>query len=252
MAPSKRWVHKAVSLGQYERFNVARNGKRIACYRIAPRVASSDEDAPIVLFSHPISRKAKYFFSETGRASTYLDKGFTVFAFDYNGFGESESIDLYYWCDVAAVLDYLKIQFPQRKIILHGTSFGAFHMIRALQNLPLNSFVVLENVNKSLLSYWRRWPQTAILVQLLQWMKFRPVLEMNVRNVVKSFTRTDLHIQFIACENDDLTTLAEMRELYDELATPNKQFTVFNGAGHLAAPTKDPALYQSVLFSRGS
>lgn len=248
-APNKRWVSRASSQGEFSKFTVERNKKKISCCSIVPK-RNQPEDCtdPIVVLSHPISRKAKYFFSETERSSVYLSKGLRVFAFDYNGFGESDSIDLYYWQDVVTVLNAIKIRFPGRRIILHGASFGAFHIIRALDYLPANSTVILENVNKSLLSYWRRWPLTAFLVRLLMLMRFRPIMEMDVRSVAQNFDRPDLHIRFIACEKDDFTTLEEMRELYCALATVNKSFTVFDGAAHLAAPSKDPLLYQSALF----
>lgn len=247
--PNSRWMRKAASQGKFSKFFVLRNGKRIVCYSIAPDLAVPPSAIdPIVLFSHPISRKAKYFFSDTDRSSAYLKKGLTVFSFDYNGFGESDVIDLYYWRDVETVLAYVKNQYPGRRVLLHGASFGAFHIIRALNNLPENSRVILENVNKSLLSYWQRWPVTSFLVRLLMWMRVRPILEMNVQESVRNFARPDLHIHFIACEKDDFTTLAEMRDLYHDLATENKSFTVFEGAGHLAAPTRNPTLYQSALF----
>lgn len=145
----------------------------------------------------------------------------------------------------------MKQHYPHKKIVLHGASFGAFHIIRALEFLPQGSEVVLENVNKSLLSYWRKWPGTHRLVKLLEFLRLRAVRDMDVQSVVRGFDRPDLHIQFIACEEDLLTTPHEMRELYEELATDNKSFTVFEGAGHLAALSKDPALYQAALFSRG-
>ncbi|MCR6651534.1 MAG: hypothetical protein NVV73_08600 [Cellvibrionaceae bacterium] len=249
--PNSRWLRRAASQGDYSKFYIFREKKKIACYSLGPKDNLANEDEPIVLFSHPISKKAKFFFTDTERSLPYLNKGWVVFAFDYNGFGESDVIDLYYWKDVVAVLDYLKVQFPNRKIVLHGASFGAFHIIRAMEHLPPNSSVVLENVNKSLLSYWQRWPLTAILVRILLLIRARPVLDMNVRQVIKSFARPDMHVQFIACEDDALTTQVEMRELYEDLATTNKTFTVFAGAGHLAAPAKDPGLYQIALFGRG-
>lgn len=248
-APNERWVRRAASQGELSKFIVFRKKKRIACYSLVPKSASpADTKDPIVLFSHPISRKAKYFFTDTDRSLVYLERGLTVFAFDYNGFGESDSIDLYYWRDVVAVLNFLKGQFPGRRILLHGASFGAFHIVRALDHLPQQSSVVLENVNKSLISYWRRWPMTAFMVRLLMLMRVRPILDMNVRSVLRNFARPDLHLHFIACEKDDFTTLPEMQDLYQELATHNKSFTVFDGVGHLAAPSKDPDLYQSALF----
>lgn len=255
VSPNSRWQKRAQSLGQYREFTVRRRGKKIACYTIHPDVndvgdSAAQEDA-IVVFSHPISRKSKFFFSDSERAQTYLSRGFPVLAFDYNGFGESDSIDLFYWRDVVAVIEYVKQQYPGKKIILHGTSFGAFHIIRALENLPRDSEVVLENVNKSLLSYWQKWPGAGRLVRVLEFLRLQAIQEMDVQTVVQQFQRPDLHIQFIACEEDQLTTPLEMRELFEQLATENKTFTIFKGAGHLAAPSKDPGLYQSALFSRG-
>lgn len=248
-SPNERWVRRAASQGEFSKSFVLRNNKKIAYYSIVPRLGQPmDNNDPIVLFSHPISRKAKYFFSETDRSLAYLKKGLTVFAFDYNGFGESDSIDLYYWRDVVAVVNFLKSQFPERRILLHGASFGAFHIIRALDCLPQQSSAILENVNKSLISYWRRWPLTAFLVRLLMLMRIRSIMDMDVRSIARKFARPDLHIHFIACEKDDFTTLAEMQDLYHDLATDNKSFTVFDGVGHLAAPSKDPVLYQSALF----
>lgn len=252
--PNPRWRMRARILGSYQEFEVRRRGGALACFVIHPDKCDktiSAPDAGIVIFSHPISRKNKFFFSDSGRASAYLERGFSVLAFDYNGFGESDSIDLFYWRDVVTVIEYVKQNYPQQHVVLHGTSFGAFHIIRALEHLPQGAEVVLENVNKSLLSYWRRWPLTGSLVKILELLRLRAIRDMDVQSVVRGFRRADLHVQFIACEEDALTTPSEMRELYEQLATENKSFTVFDGAGHLAAPSRDPVLYQTALFSRG-
>lgn len=254
MEPNPRWRQRAKSLGSYRELSVARRGKKLACYLIEPDAqypAHAGNADAMVIFSHPISRKSKFFFSDSERAQAYLQRGFSVLAFDYNGFGQSDSIDLFYWRDVVAVIEHVRRHHPTRKIVLHGTSFGAFHIIRALEYLPAGAEVVLENVNKSLLSYWQRWPVTGSLVKLLEFLRFRAIREMDVQAVVREFRRPDLHIQFIACEKDAFTTLEEMRELFAQLATDNKTFTVFKNADHLTAPSRDPALYQTVLFSRG-
>jgi hypothetical protein len=253
--PNPRWQQRARRLGTYEELSVWRCRKKLACYVIHPKrvieAQTSDSNPALVIFSHPISRKSKFFFSDSERAQTYLQRGFSVLAFDYNGFGESDSIDLFYWRDVVAVIDYVKQHYPDQKLVLHGASFGAFHIIRALAHLPQGSEVVLENVNKSLLSYWQKWPGTGRLVKLLEVLRLGAIRDMDVQKVVREFQRSDLHIRFIACEQDLFTTLEEMRELYEQLATDNKSFTIFQGAGHLTAPSKDPELYQTALFSRG-
>lgn len=252
--PKPIWIKRAENLGLAQLGEVPRKGGTLKYIYLQP--TGPDQQTPaqtnnIVILSHPISRKGKYFFTDSGRAKTYLDHGYSVLAFDYNGFGGSDRIDLFYWQDVASIIEHVKNRFPEKQITLHGASFGAFHIIRALAHLPLNASVVLENVNKSLLDYWKKWPLTGMLVRLLELIKLKAIQDMNVQEVFKRFDRSDLHIQFIACEQDDITTPEEMRELYAALASTNKSFTVIEGAAHLAAPTKNPALYLTALLSRG-
>jgi alpha/beta superfamily hydrolase len=253
-SPRKSWLARADNLGKLKHIDLFRNGGRIKSLLISPgddEYKNSGEVNSVVIFAHPISRKAKYFFTETERAQAYLKRGHSVLLFDYNGFGESDRIDLFYWRDVVAAIDYVKGEFPQRRIILHGVSFGAFHIFRSVERLPLHSKVIVENVNKSLLSYWKRWPLTYISVIVLLFIRVRSVLEMDVQEVVKNLRRDDLDIRFLACERDEMSTLTEMRELYELLASAHKQFFVFLGAGHLAAPNSDPKMYALALFGEG-
>lgn len=252
--PNPAWRRRASSLGRTSQLSIVRQGKNISCVFIEPSLAASPDicqSDSVVILSHPITRKGKYFFTDTGRAKAYLDRGVSILAFDYNGFGESDHIDLFYWQDVVSVIEHAKAAFPNKKIILHGTSFGAFHIIRALNTLPSAADVILENVNKSLISYWQKWLLAGSLVKLLQFLNLRAIKDMEVQTVLRQFERTDLHVQFIACETDQITTLEEMRELYEILSSNNKTFTIFKGAGHLAAPNNNPELYQLTLFSRG-
>lgn len=253
MAPKSAWVRRAQKLGVVQSGEVHRKGGKLR-YIHLQQPAEQNSGCPthdIVILSHPISRKGKYFFTDSCRAKTYLEHGYSVLAFDYNGFGESDQIDLFYWQDVVAIIEHVKAQFPDRRITLHGASFGAFHIIRALDSLPKNASVILENVNKSLFDYWKKWPAAGLLVRLLEVLQLRSIRDMNVQKVLRRFERGDLHIQFIACEHDDITTLTEMRELYSTLTSNNKSFTVIEGAGHLAAPTKNHSLYQTALLSKG-
>jgi uncharacterized protein len=251
VAPNRLWVKRAEKLGAFEQFDVLRDGARVRCILISPTLSYDENRAntdAVVILSHPLTRKAKYFFTESGRAKTYLDRGCHVIAFDYNGFGESDRIDLFYWRDVAAIIEYAQQKFPDKKIILHGASFGAFHIVRALEHLPADSRVILENVNKSLFSYWRKWPVTRMAVTAMQLLRVRSIREMDVQQSIRKLDRADLDIRFIACESDEMTTLIEMRELYSLLASTQKKFFVFDGAAHLSAPTKNPQLYASALF----
>lgn len=205
----------------------------------------------LVVLAHPLNKKAKYFFTDSGRAQVYLACGAQVIIFDFNGFGESDSVDLFYWRDTLAVLEFARQQFPSKKIVLHGASFGAFHVIRAAQFLPAHATLVLENVNKSLLSYWKRWPFTYALALFLECLRVPAIRDMNVRSAMRALKREDLTIKFLACEDDVYTPVGEMRELYDDVPITQKSFTLFAGATHLAANAKDKLLYQRVLTKEG-
>lgn len=248
--PNAKWRDRAHALGDLRYFSLQRAGKSIACFEISPKQAEPVVAAgcDIVIFSHPISKKAKFFVSDSQRAALYLERGVRVISFDYNGFGESDSIDLNYWRDAKLVIEHVKAQFPGCKICLHGLSFGAFHIIRAIEYLPLGSKVILENVNKSLYSYWQKWPITRWAVKLLEVLPVQAIADMNVKDVCARLDRKDLRVDFIACQQDKMTTPEEMQELFGTLIVPNKRFTLFDGADHLNALSVNFSLYESVLF----
>ena len=248
--PKRRWQMTAEKLGSIESVFLNRNDGRLKVVLISPNattLACSCMAGSVVILAHPISKRAKYFFTESGRAEMYLRRGATVVLFDYNGFGESDRIDLYYWKDAQAVLMFVKKKYPGKQCVLHGTSFGAFHIVRASVELPIDGTLVLENVNKSLISYWKRWPVTYFCVWLLERLRVSSIRDMNVSEFVRRFERKDLTVKFIACELDTLTTHDEMEELYSVLAAPLKSFHSFPDATHLMAINKNHSLYQQVL-----
>lgn len=243
------WLKRAKRQGNCSLGFLPRGDGRLSYLKISSGPESSGN---CVIFCHPISKKGKYFFTETNRAQSYMDEGFLVYSFDFNGFGDSNSIDLFYWQDVVAVIRYVMSEHQPSKVILHGASFGAFQLLRAMPHLPLKSVVVLENVNKSLISYWCRWWHAALAVKCLQFLKVKSILHMDAYQVAKSFSRHDLTLHFMACELDSLTTVAEMKELFSWFDTEKKTFTLFIGAMHLAAPVKNLPLYKQVIFDERS
>lgn len=244
-ALQNKWVNKAERLGSLQKGFFYHEQRRLAYIHINP---SGPLSGRCIILCHPISKRAKYFFADVKRAKHYLDSGDQLFAFDFNGFGESPSIDLYYWKDVVAAINHVVESIKPQKILLHGASFGAFHMLRALPQLPNGSEVVVENVNKSLISYWKRWPHTRWAVMCLQLFRVKSILQMEVESFVKSFSRDDLALRFIACEHDEYTTCQEMRELYAWFNTENKHYVEFAGAKHLSAPIVDPFLYRQIVL----
>ncbi len=244
--PKLNWKTDLNNFGQVKEFSLLRDTKKITAVLVSPRNTS-----PIgtVIFAHPISRKAKYFFSDGLRIKNYLNAGYRVVLFDFNGFGESDRIDLYFWKDTQAVINYVKQRFSNEPIILHGVSFGSFHVIRAIPALPQGSKIILENTNRSLYDYWKHWPHTAFVVRALE-IKFwspRFVRDMNIIEVFKELQRPDLRFLFITCSNDKFTPRNEMEELAGYLNSP-KTFLHTENTKHLEAPVIAEQEYANALL----
>ncbi len=253
-SPRSIWIKRCASQGILETFKIARDGKQLSVCVLSPsddQLTCQCDSSSVVVLAHPLSKKAKYFFTETERAKAYLTCGATVVFFDFNGFGESEAIDLFYWKDARAVVEWVEQRFVNKRVVLHGASFGAFHIIRAAEYLPQNATLILENVNRSLMSYWKRWPSARALVAVLEILRLPFVRDMKVDKVFKEFSRGDIRIEFLACENDTYTTAEEMQVLYRSVNSPNKYFTLFHNASHLNAIRQDRKLYSSVIKRGG-
>lgn len=244
--PKQSWKDNLAELGKVENLNILRNSKRIS----AVSVINPNQDIKgIAIFAHPISRKAKYFYADGVRISHYLNNGYRVILFDFNGFGESDYIDLYFWKDTAKVIEFAYANYPNENIVLHGISFGSFHCIRAIPTLPKNSKVVLENTNRSLLDYWKHWPHTAIAVKILQSKFVSPgfIRDMNVIDVFKDLDRSDIQYLFITCSDDKFTPRNEMEELAEYLRN-EKSFLHTQNTKHLEAPTGAESEYKQAIF----
>jgi pimeloyl-ACP methyl ester carboxylesterase len=244
--PKPEWWEELRSLGDVERLEVIRRGQPLCCLLLRRTGGASRKTA---ILAHPITRRGKYFFTRDKRLNVYLDLGYEVALFDFNGFGESPAIDFYYWKDVDAVLGRLLERGPSRHVILHGVSFGALHMSRAIAGLPTGSSVVIENVNKTLLAYWKRWWYTKLAVRFFRFIDTPSSRDMEVANNLANLDRPDLMFLFIACGADEFTPVDEMRELAAGLPSPNKHFVVFDGAPHLGAPQADYEKYVEAIRS---
>lgn len=231
--PQKKWRNDLAAYGMVKDLSIRRAGKVIAACLVSPSI----EVRGTAIFGHPLSRRAKYFFADGVRIKHYLDLGYQVILFDFNGFGESDKIDLYFWKDAAAVIDYAIQQFFQYDMVFHGVSFGSFHGIRALSHLPPNSKVVLENTNRSLYDYWKHWWYKALAIRILEHRLVSPqfIKDMNVRDALQQLNRPDLRFLFITCSDDEYTPRVEMEELASFLAS-EKQFLHVEHAKHLEAP----------------
>jgi pimeloyl-ACP methyl ester carboxylesterase len=242
--PKLTWVERFHSLGTVERSFVHRDAGSICCLRVRNR--DGGDARGVAILAHPVSRKAKYFFSDGGRINTYLDNHYDVIVFDFNGFGESDRIDLSYWKDANAVINDSKLFYEH--VILHGVSFGSFHVIPAIPALPAGAGVVLENTSRSLYDYWKRWALTRNAVKVLSWLSVPAVKEMDVGAVLGHLDRPDLEMLFIACGNDNFTPAEEMHDLASRYSHPSR-FVVFPEAPHLGALEADRDKYVNLIKS---
>jgi uncharacterized protein len=146
-----RWP-ESVPKDDWERVRFAnRGGAQLAAVFGAAR---RDAIGAIVL-AHPMGLAAKGFWLKQGHATILRDAGFHVLAFDFNGFGESESSDFDFPGDVVAAGEYLRSRTASLPVSVAGCSFGAGYALCALANEghPFRA-AVLESAWPSLPFYW--------------------------------------------------------------------------------------------------
>jgi pimeloyl-ACP methyl ester carboxylesterase len=248
--PAKlRWRQQMQDLAPLRDIVVYRDGRRLTTVQLSP---PNEPVQGCAILAHPVSRRGKFFFSDFPCTPIYLARGFDVVAFDFNGFGEAQRNDFFYWKDTAQIIDTCRARMPTSRFIIHGVSFGAFHIIRALPHLPNGSLVILENVSRTLYDYWKRWWYTGVLVRLFLESGIEAAREMDVLACLREFDRPDISYLFIGCEQDTFTPVAEMRDLFEALPTSRKTFVTFQRAGHLGAGTTEPVRYSELLSAFAS
>lgn len=160
----------------------SRNGARIQtllrrCEAIAPR--------GVIVLAHPMGLAAKGFWLKHGHADEFVARGFHVVAFDFNGFGESESSNFDYPGDLIAVARFARRMFPGQPVIAVGASFCAMRSLEAAAEAPaLFDAVIAEAAAPTLPDFWKHYPLPYALLQASRWVypawerRLRPVYRM--------------------------------------------------------------------------
>jgi pimeloyl-ACP methyl ester carboxylesterase len=242
--PRSEWKQKLRELGTFSELTIKANGRNLAAYTLFP---ISGKVRGITILAHPISKKAKYYFEEVSRISYYLQNEYAILAFDYNGFGESEPLDFYYWKDAVAVIEHARSIYSELDLLIHGLSFGSFHLIRALATLPLRSAVVLENTPRSLMDYWGKWWHTRLAINITNQLPIQSFKDMNVQSALNELRRPDLRFLFIAGAKDKITPAHQMRDLAKLLCPSQVNFLELATCDHYEAPTVEPTLYADAI-----
>lgn len=240
--PKQSWRESLSRFGKWTATVLPEGTREITTLHL--RNPAHEGPAPIAILAHPVTRQGKYFFKGCERVAMYSDLGFDVVVFDFNGFGESPHNDLRYWRDVEAVIRHFAPRSSQ--MIYHGVCFGAFHAIRALDLLPARSSVIIENMPRSLQAYWGQTFKGKAGLRCLELLCFPGIHAMDIERMLREFKRTDVLIQFVACDRDEISGPDEMQALYQMVSVPT-EFTTFPSARRLFAPAASPEMYLDVL-----
>lgn len=201
---------------------------------------------PIVVLAHPYLSDAKLFFIKNGHTDTYINLGLSVVLLDFNGFGESPFVNFNFEEDIALVAEYISNNYPHRRIILHGISFGASHTITYSKFAHNRAHkIIIENCLDSNLSYYKkRNRKIFIFTKLL--MAIYPSGNKN-HNYVKSISQLKNieEVLLIYNNDDDLTTPQMGNKLKDACNRKNKM-ELFPGK-HLKALKESPDRYKDTI-----
>jgi len=240
--PRADWQTDLASLGTVEKVRVQRAGGTLCAVRLATRAASPEK---VAIFAHPLTRRGKYFFAREHRLAPYLGAGYTIVLFDFNGFGESDTIDFHFYRDAAAVIERFA-NGPGITLVLHGLSFGAYHVMGALEHLPARARVILENIPRSEVDYLRHSPILAGAIRLLVTTGSASFVKMSAGRALSKLSRQDITLSVFLCEQDSITPPDETRDLLSHFKGDVSWFS-FPGADHLEAVDSDPERYSAIL-----
>ncbi|MFZ1704850.1 MAG: hypothetical protein WAT79_10930 [Saprospiraceae bacterium] len=179
-----------------------------------------------VILAHPYLKEAKLFFANQSHKDIYLQNGFNVVIFDFNGFGESKFNDFHFDKDIDEVVSWIKMYHHTSIIIGHGISFGASQLIvQCSKNTGQFSGLVIENcIDKSLHYFKRRNLKVYYFLKFIQ--VINPSYKSNSDFV--SLMKNIHHLKsvaFIYGEEDTVTTPEMGNKLMAKCKVPYQSFT---------------------------
>jgi len=201
----------------------------------------------IVILAHPYLSDAKLFYLKRPYVDFYLNAGYGVVVFDFNGFGESAFIDFNHDLDILDVAKAVQISFPKVEIFAHGISFGAANLINAITNQKHGiSKVIIENcLDKNVHYYKKRKKMLFFLMKALspfyRELKQKGDFDQRIKEV-----KDISELGFIYGEDDDLTTITMGKILANNCPVDN-DFLICKGK-HLEGIVKDNIVYQNFIM----
>jgi uncharacterized protein len=158
-----RWP-EGIDSGDYERVEVDNeSGVRLQVLR---RRCADARPRGVVVFAHPMGFAAKGFWLKHGHAQQFVERGWHVLVFDFNGFGESAHGNFDYPADAIAVGRFARQDFPGLPVVLVGASFGAMRGLETVAREPrLFDALVAEAAAPTLPDFWKHYPAAQLVLQ---------------------------------------------------------------------------------------
>lgn len=219
---------------------------------IAAWTMTCEDAKATVLLLHPNRRHRGAMLR---RAEILRDAGYASLMIDFQGHGETHGdfITAGYLerLDVVAAIEYIREQFPEKKIAIVGCSLGGAATLLAEPKQV--DALVLESVYPTITEaiHNRLSMRFGSLRHLLAPALF---FQFQVRlGISPSQLRPIDHLQNIECpvliaagDCDRHTTLAETHRMFSEAESP-KQLLIFEGAKHEDLLNYDPSKYREVI-----
>lgn len=199
----------------------------------------------LVILNHPYRTEAKDYYLDSGHIEIYKSLDCDVLIYDFNGFGQSDDVDMKLWKDTQAVAQYVKKNMDYGKVILHGISLGASQAINACDmDLGIDTLIIESCLDKNASYFLKRNKKIYVLLTALTIVVPFLLPKTSFLREIKRL-RSLKKVIFVYGEDDDLTTIDMGKQLYERCPMAS-EFHILKG-GHLELHTKDPSRYIEVL-----
>lgn len=222
-----------------------------AAHRIAGWWVDSGEGSPVVLLLHAVRADRS---SMVTRAQLLLRHGFSVLLIDLQAHGETPGEAITFgWresADVTAAHEWIRRNTPGRRIGVIGCSLGGASVLLGPQPSGFDAVVleaVYPRVSRAVENRVRlRLGALAPLLTPLLLMQLQPRLHVAASDLepIRAIGKLGAPVLVVAGSNDERTTLAESKELFDQASSP-KLLWVVEGAHHQDFFAYDPRGYDA-------
>ena len=186
----------------------------------------------------------------------FRDLGYTTVIYDLRGHGHNKpfvcTMGINESKDLIELIDYMRKQFPEAEIGLHGLSMGCATTVTALKNKPDVKFVVadcgyaiLKDLCRDILkaSHQPVWLYGAIDLCY----KLRCGHYASEVNPIDSLDENEIPILFVHGTEDKLISFHHSEWMYERNKGRKKELHLIPDAAHAHAWNHDPAEYEKII-----